>query len=344
MSNGRSVIDGAKCKNCKLCIAQCPYNAIVKIIVPCEDACPVDAIVKDANGFVQIDYGACLSCGKCIMNCPFGAIHEKSQIIHILKHIKSGGRVIALIAPSIVGQFPGGVYRLKTAMLKAGFADVYEVAQGADTTIRNEAREFAERMEAGAPFMTTSCCAGYSQFIKKHLPGIRDFVSDTKTPLYYIAEKVRRDEPSALTVFISPCVAKKNEALTNPDIDFVMNYEELGALLIARNIEILDCEEAAFDQESSKQGRNFGVSGGVAEAVASIAKGQVRPCVINGLDKTTIKLLKKMAQDRKCEEGNLVEVMCCENGCIGGNATICPPKTARTALAKFCADSPDLTA
>jgi predicted Fe-Mo cluster-binding NifX family protein len=34
--NGKSTIDASKCKNCKMCIAACPYNAIVKVAVPCE--------------------------------------------------------------------------------------------------------------------------------------------------------------------------------------------------------------------------------------------------------------------------------------------------------------------
>ena len=140
--NGRSVIDDSKCKKCQMCVKACPYNAIVKISVPCEDACPVGAIKKDETGFASIDFEKCISCGKCTSACPFGAVHEKSQIIDILKAIKDGKKVIAMIAPAIVGQFPGNVYQLKTAILKAGFTDVYEVAQGADITANIETKEF----------------------------------------------------------------------------------------------------------------------------------------------------------------------------------------------------------
>jgi iron only hydrogenase large subunit-like protein len=100
---------------------------------------------------------------------------------------------------------------------------------------------------------------------------------------------------------------------------------------VAKNIEILDCPQTKYDIESSKQGRNFGVSSGVAKAVASLAKTQITPVIINGLSKETIKTLKKYAKEAKAE-GNLVEVMCCENGCIGGNAAICSPKTAQKAI------------
>ena len=373
--NGKSVIDDSKCKKCQMCVNACPYNAIVKITVPCEDSCPVGAIKKDETGFASIDYDKCINCGRCTAACPFGAVHEKSQIIDILKAMKAKKKVIAMIAPSIAGQFPGNIYQLKTAIIKAGFSDVYEVAQGADITAKTEAKEFTERMEKANEkktdwlnewvneggygeeeeestsdeniqhFMTTSCCAGYNQLIKKHLPEIKPFVSDTKTPMYYTAEIVKKEHPDAVTVFISPCVAKRAEGFENPNVDYIMNYEELGALFVAKKIQILECEETKYVTESSKQGRNFGFTGGVAESVKASLKDSsiVNPLVINGLNKESIRLLRKCATTGVCEGGcNLIEVMCCEGGCIGGNATINNTKTAKKLIEQLSNASEDI--
>jgi len=378
IENGRSVIDDEKCKKCQMCVNACPYKAIVKISVPCEDACPVGAIKKDETGFASIDFEKCITCGKCISACPFGAVHERSQIVDILKAIKSNKKVIAMIAPSIAGQFPGNIYQLKTAIIKAGFDDVYEVAQGADITASNEAKEFTERMkganeranewlnawvnegveEYGAEekqkqveeknehnFMTTSCCAGYNQLIKKHLHEIKPYVSETKTPLYYTAELVREKYPDAVTVFISPCVAKRAEVYENDNVDYLMNFEELGALFVAKQIQITELDEGKYIKEASKQARNFGFSGGVAESVKASLKDEkaVKACIINGLNKDSIKQLKKYAQAGECEGGcNLIEVMCCEGGCVGGNATINNQKTAKKIIEKFSDTSDDI--
>jgi len=84
MVNGKSVINPAKCKNCGMCVPVCPYQAITKIIVPCEKACPVDAVGKDESGDVKIDFDKCTFCGKCVSACPFGAVHEKSQIVDVM--------------------------------------------------------------------------------------------------------------------------------------------------------------------------------------------------------------------------------------------------------------------
>jgi len=328
--NGKSIIDGEKCKGCMKCVKVCPYSAIVKIKVPCEDSCPVGAIAKDENGYAKIDFEECISCGKCVSACPFGAVHEKSQIIDVLKEIKAGKNVIAMVAPAIMGQLPCTAEQLHTAIKKTGFSHVYEVAQGADVTTKNEAVDFVERMEGGAEFMTTSCCAGYNELITKQLPEIKPFVSHTKTPLYYTAEIVKKEHKDSVTVFFSPCVAKKKEAQQNPNVDYVLNFEELGALFIALKIELAACEETEFKAQASKEGRNFALSGGVAKAVEALIDEDMilKAHHINGLSKETIRELKKYAKTGVCEFGNLIEVMSCEGGCIAGNATINSLKTA----------------
>jgi len=338
--NGKSHIDSSKCKNCGMCINACPYSAIAKIIVPCESVCPVDAIKKDGSGHATIDFSKCISCGKCISACPFGAIHEKSQIIDVLSRIKEGKNVVALIAPAIAGQFPYPVSKVRTALTKLGFKDVLEVAKGADITTVTEAKDFKERMEKGDSFMTTSCCAAYNELVKKHLPEIKPYVSETGTPMYYSAKIAREKYPDCITVFVSPCSAKRKEAMDNPDTDYVINFEELGSLLVAMKIEVNNLEDTDFEDESSKEGRNFPVTGGVAQAVKSALeyegdKTEVRPCLISGLNKQSIRELKNCAKSGTCANGNLIEIMSCEGGCVGGNSVLNAQRKAQKQIQEY---------
>ena len=341
IQNGKSVIDPEKCKNCGMCIQVCPYQKKKKIIVPCESACPVGAIAKDENGHARIDFDKCISCGKCASACPFGAVHEKSQIIDVLKNIKSGKKVIAMVAPAMFGQLPCKPQQLKEAIMELGFSDVYEVAQGADVTTKNEAHEFVERLESGEEFMTTSCCAGYNELVDKHIPEMKPFRSDTKTPLYYTAEIVKRENPDAVTVFFSPCVAKKREALNNSNIDYVLNYEEIGAWMIALGIQVAECDESEFKTQASAEGRNYCVTGGVAKAVETLLPEEIPAHVVlvDGLTKQSVRDLKKYAKNGMCELGNLIEVMACTGGCLGGNSTINAMKPALKQVNAYVSES-----
>lgn len=341
IQNGKSVIDPAKCKNCGMCAQVCPYQAIQKIIVPCESACPVGAIAKDEDGHARIDFEKCISCGKCASACPFGAVHEKSQIIDVLKNIKAGKKVIAMVAPAMFGQLPCTPKQLKEAIMKLGFTDVYEVAQGADVTTKNEAAEFVERLEKGAEFMTTSCCAGYNELVDKHIPDMKPFRSDTKTPMYYTAEIVKQENPDAVTVFFSPCVAKKREALNNSNVDYVLNYEEIGAWMIALGIQVSECGESEFKTEASAESRNYCVTGGVAKAVQTLLPEEIpaHPVIIDGLTKQTVRDLKKYAKNGMCDLGNLIEVMACTGGCLGGNSTVNAIKPALKQVTNYVNES-----
>lgn len=339
--DGKSVINGEKCKGCMQCIKVCPYSAIVKIKVPCEDACPVNAIAKDENGHAKIDFEKCISCGKCVTGCPFGAVHEKSQIIDVLRAIKSGKKVIAMVAPAIMGQLPCTPQQLHTAIKGLGFSEVYEVAQGADITTKHEAKDFTERMERGDEFMTTSCCAGYIQLAERHMPEMKPFISDTKTPLYYTAEIVKKEHPDSVSVFFTPCTAKRKEVQNNPNIDYAISFEELGAWFIAAKTEVSECEETEFKTEASGEGRKYPLSGSVAKAVEALVDEEIiiKAHCINGLNKNSIKDLRKFATTGECELGNLIEVMACEGGCIAGNSTINSLKTAFKQVCGYCEKS-----
>lgn len=336
--NGKSKIDPDKCKNCGQCKEACPYNAITYVPVPCEQACPVDAIHKDETGFAKINFEKCISCGQCMDACPFGAIMERSQLIDVLTSMKSTRKMCAMIAPSIVGQFDCTLGQLITALKKAGFDKVTEVALGADITTTNEARELVERLENGAKFMTTSCCAAWIQAVKKHLPALKEFVSHTKTPAGYTAEIEKKK--GYTTVFIGPCVSKRAEGMEDPNIDYVMTYEEIGALLEARQISPAQCEETPLDPEISAEARYYGVTGGVAQAVENAINGKrpFKKMALNGLDKKTMLLLNAYA--RGTGDFQLLEVMSCKGGCIGGPCTLKKQAAVIKPIKELVAKSP----
>ncbi len=343
ITKGPARIDPDKCKSCGKCKEACPYQAIMKRVVPCESVCPVGAIRRGSAGRAEIDFTKCVSCGQCMRACPFGAVVERSQMIDILKAmLTEKKKMVAMVAPAIAGQFPGTVKQVVSALKAIGFSGVIEVAVGADITTRNEAKEFIERMEKGDAFMTTSCCPGYIETVKRHIPELKPFVSDTATPMHYTAELAKKD-PQAVTVFIGPCVAKRYEGLNDPLIDFVMTFEELDALFEATQINVSDFTEADFDVLPSAQGRGFAVTGGVAAAVNAVVNGRVemKPVCINGIKPAMLRLFKTYPNGKA--PGNLIEMMTCEGGCIAGAGVVCSAKKTIKDVEKFAAEATPIT-
>ena len=329
--NQRATVDYSKCIKCGKCIQVCPFNAIVKTTVPCEEACPVGAIHKNEKGVAEIDFTKCIFCGKCFAKCPFGAVMERSHLLKVLYAIKRGKNVVAMIAPSAQPQFPGGLEKLFTAVLKAGFSSVMEVALGAEMTTQHEAKEFVEKMSEGQKLMTTSCCPAYVQLVKKHLPSFEQFVSTTPSPMKYAGQIVKEKEPEAVTVFIGPCIAKRHEALSDSNIDFVLTFEELGAILAGMKIDVMSQDPAQLERPAAATARNFMKSCGVTDAVLTeLADAVKKPDgedgfklkteFIDGIDKKTVPKLKMFAGPKS--DVNFLEVMACCGGCINGPCSL----------------------
>lgn len=326
--NGKAEIDSKQCVNCGLCMKNCPFHAIVYTPVPCEESCPVGAISKDDEGIEHIDDTKCIYCGRCIMACPFGAVMEKSHLVEVVKAIKDENRkVVAMVAPAIAGQFKAPLGSIITAIRQLGFDDVIEVAAGADVTTANEAAEFVEKMAEGQAFMTTSCCPSYTEAARKHIPEVMPYVSHTRTPLYYTAQIARERYPDATLVFIGPCLAKRYEVYKDPNADYMVSFEELGAMFVAMNINVTESEQEQLDASIDGSSRGYAVAGGVLAAVRKKLgdKVDIKPHYISCLDKTSIKELRAFALK---PTANMVEVMACESGCVNGCNVVANNKVA----------------
>ena len=346
---GRSVIDNNLCIKCGRCVDQCPYDAISKIERPCAKACGVDAIGSDEFGRAKINYDKCVSCGMCLVNCPFGAIADKSQIYQLIHCIRNGEKVIAIVAPAFVGQFPGATpAKLRKAMRILGFADTAEVAIGADLCTIEEAEDFLEKVPEEQPFMGTSCCPSWSIFAKKTFPDLAPYISMALTPMVITARLVKKDHPDAKIVFVGPCAAKKLEASRHSvrsDVDFVLTFEELNGMFKAKDIDFGTIKPDECDKEFDEgtgAGRGFAVVGGVAAAVkdhiSKIAPDREVPMEVGDGLRECKKML--LLARKGLKNGYLLEGMACPGGCVAGAGTITPVAQSTKNVEKYKAAAP----
>jgi len=324
----RAIINHDKCISCGICEKVCPYHAIIYAPVPCEQACPVDAISKNENGKEIIDFDKCTFCGKCLMACPFGAIVEETHLFDLVFALKRKKRVVAMLAPSVAAQFKCSLPQMKEALKQIGFIDVVYVAEGADLTTQHEAEEFIER---GGELMTTSCCPSFVGMINKHVPELAPNISTTPSPMVYTAQLARQRYPNSQMVFVGPCLAKKSEAFGVNEVEMVINFEELDALLMAAETDPGTLETSDDEVQASKNAWGFAASGGVLEAVKSKLPEDidVKPTVFNGIDRKALKQLKVL---KKMGKFNFVEGMSCEGGCLGGCYMDVKPMVAQKRL------------
>jgi len=171
----------------------------------------------------------------------------------------------------------------------------------------------------------------------------------------FYAKELGKKPADVFVVSVMPCVAKKFEAQRpeftydgEREVDAVISTTELAQLLKQDGIVFDELEDEAFDQPFglvSGAGVIFGVSGGVAEAAVRTAAAKlganvgkvdynelrgydgvrtatvklgdvaVRLAVVSGLG-NAVKLIEAVRDGR--ESYDLIEVMACPGGCVGG--------------------------
>lgn len=344
--NGRSYINQEICKECGMCKKACPYNAISEVMRPCKRACPTKALhVNEVDRRAAIDPKECINCGACMSACPFGAISDISYIVPVVDALMSKREIHAVVAPAITGQFGQkvSVGQIKDAFLKLGFSGMLEAACGADAVAVHEAEELKERLEKGDKYMTTSCCPGFVSYIEKKFPELKDKISGTVSPMIAAARYIKKKNPESIVIFVGPCIAKKGE-IKRPGlegaVDYVLTFEEISALFDAFGIDLSQCSDVPVN-DASFGGRGFAQSGGVTSAIALVAPDMgvdVKPVKINGQEE--LKRTLAIAKSGKLP-GNFIEGMMCENGCIGGPATLWSSRKTAASLKMFAQKSND---
>ena len=342
--NGKSYIDQEKCIKCGRCKAACPYDAIAHRIRPCAAACGIKVISSDEYGRAKIDNDKCVACGQCMSACPFGAIADKSQIFQLIQALKKGDKIIAAVAPAIAGQYgaKATMGKIKTALLKLGFDDLYEVAEGADLGCIAEANHYVHEVATGKlPFLLTSCCPAWAVLAKTQFPDFVEEVSQELTPMVATARKIKEIHPEARVVFIGPCAAKKLEAMRTTlrsYVDFVLTFEELAGIFQAKDIQVDTLEESPLRQTNcTGAGRGYAVAGGVAAAIERTIKEYYPDTEVTihhaeGLaDCKKILMLAKAGKVSHC----MIEGMGCPGGCVAGVGTIIPPEKAKVLVELF---------
>ena len=282
----------SNCKNCYKCIRHCPVKAI-----------------RFSGNQAHIIGNECILCGQCFVVCPQNAkqIIDETEKVKVFLH--SGVPVIVSLAPSFIANYDGvGIGAMREALKKLGFYDVEETAIGA-TVVKRE----YERMlrEEDRDIIITSCCHSINLLIQKYFPAELEYLADVLSPMQAHCVDIKKRYPNAKTVFIGPCVAKKDEAEHYEGIvDAVLTFEELTDWLKQEKIEL----NATMDTADESRARFFPTTGGVLKTMEPNISGYTY-LAIDGVE-NCIAALKDIENGKihKC----FIEMSACAGSCIGG--------------------------
>ncbi len=126
----------------------------------------------------------------------------------------------------------------------------------------------------------------------------------------------------------------------------MLTFEEVSAMLDAKEIDITKCEEDESFMEASGDGNGFAVSGGVAKAVEDVLKVMYPDVEVKTEKAEGLQNCKKMLMIAKTGKynGYLLEGMACPGGCVAGAGTIAPAKKSTDAVHKVVENSIDKNA
>ncbi|MEA5110101.1 Electron transport complex subunit RsxB [bioreactor metagenome] len=247
-------IDKAKCKVCYACVRACPVNAIQ---------------VRLNQEAPEVDHDRCIGCGSCLQVCAPQAITYRDSCEDVKKILTSEEKAVAIVAPSISGEFDDITdYRKFVRMIRElGFSYVNEASFGVDL-VAAEYRELFTKF-LGKYYIATNC-PPIVALVEKFHPDLIGNLAPIISPMVASAQIARQLYGKNIkVVYIGPCIGAKDEALRfegDAKVDAVLTFVELRQLFAEFNIKESTVEYSDFDPPLGYKGSLYAVSNGILQA------------------------------------------------------------------------------
>ncbi|MEI3003396.1 MAG: [Fe-Fe] hydrogenase large subunit C-terminal domain-containing protein [Victivallales bacterium] len=293
----------AECQDCYKCVRHCPVKAIQ---------------VRDGHAAVIPEM--CVACGNCVEVCPVKAKQVRNGTGRARRLLAETVPVYVSLAPSWVSEFRGvSAAQLVRALKELGVAGVSETALGAQLV----SAEIARELDGGSPgLLLSSACPTSVDFIRKYLPELAGRITPVASPLIAHCRLLRDTFGENIrTIFIGPCIAKKNESDRHPDLlNLALTYPELRQLFREEGIDparVTPRAEDSFVPEAAEEGARYPIEGGMNDTIAFQTRNRkVHYVTLSGLE--NIDLALSGIRELPKGETVFVEMLACHGGCVHG--------------------------
>ena len=282
----------SNCRNCYKCIRNCTVKSI--------------AFSDNQANIIPED---CILCGNCFIVCPQNA-KEIRDDVGLAEKLIASGPTIASIAPSFAANYGSISFSaLEKALKSLGFAGAEETALGAELVA-----EQYDRLTAAATgnVIISTCCHTVNLLVEKYYPDLISCLAPVVSPMQAHCRDIKRRNPGVHTVFIGPCISKKDEAeQCRGDVDCVLTFEELSEWMRRKGI----VPGADKDSESPYRSRLFPIAGGILRTMSPPPCGYTY-ITIDGIESCiqTFKDIRSGGISDKC----FIEMSACRGSCING--------------------------
>lgn len=243
---------------------------------------------------------------------------ELLKIIDILKTEKT----ICLLAPSfpVDFSFPEIVLDLRAI----GFTKIVELTYAAKLINY----KYIEILKNN-PEKQYICpnCPTLVKYIENKYPELKENIIDVASPMVIMARFVKREfGEDYKTIFVGPCINKKQEAKENSDcVDFAITFKELCEIYnyLEENQDLKKIEDTQENKEIDKFYNDitkiYPISGGVAESMLNKQVLQKEEIIVCDGPKNIDISIKDFKDFKKFR---FLDALFCEGGCLGGPGVI----------------------
>ncbi|AEM74761.1 [Fe-Fe] hydrogenase large subunit C-terminal domain-containing protein [Caldicellulosiruptor acetigenus] len=279
----------------------------------CFRVCPVPFANKIQHDFIVTNDDFCIHCGRCVQNCEHNARYFTDDIDSLINLLNSKAELIAIVAPSARANFKIG--KLINLLRNIGFKEVFDVSFGADITTWAYLK-YIQRFKPKS--VIAQPCPAVVNYIEKIQPELIKYLIPVQSPMMCLSIYLKKYlKKSGKIVFISPCIAKKDEISRFPEyVSLNVTYKSLLQHFSELYSKMPD--NGKFDYVEGYLGKLFSRPGGLKENVLEYKK-DAKIKQIEG-DIIFEYLQNDYINTPDDKKPLIIDILNCQEGCNKGSA------------------------
>ena len=281
----------------------------------CIGSCPTLLANVASIGHINVNPDACIECGDCFDVCKHEARDYIDDTDIFLADLKKGKKYSVIVAPAFIANYPKDYKKIFGYLKQLGVVDIYPVSFGADITTWAYIKYIKQTGQTG---LISQPCPAIVNYIEHYQPELIKQLMPIHSPMLCEAIYLKKyQNVSEDLVFLSPCIAKKDEITDSNTKGFVkynVTFKKLMNEIRGKYVTAPECEETV----AYGLGSRYPHPGGLKENV-NFFLGSVPVLQVEG-EHEAYRFLDSYV-NRTTDKPFMVDILNCQKGCLRGTGT-----------------------